>query len=164
MIWSVRQVCQAEAIFSQIDVYEDYFLRYGPQWRDVFDPLKDALFRHHSGIAHTFGLVLDPRDLRFMAGPRHPKAPVRTVGAKWAPRTRRVELLGGQNDGVMTNVPRLRERFVVPLQGPPVWDLWRPDDMGPEELEQTSEAYDFYGWHESRRIWLYKWVGKKPTG
>lgn len=147
--WTLRQIDQAEGIRAKMYLSSEVVAR---SYVDVRAVTRKQMFQRMNEIAHSFAIELHPGDLRFRQ--RDAEHMQVEVTAWWEPRTREVELRGGERDGEVLEFSGAPQSPILLAQS--VGDLARLEPG--DEIVPTMRpiVYSLSGWLEDERRWVYE--------
>ena len=151
VIWDRKTVFDVERLYVEswldqweIDLHGD----------DVLAANRDRLANVLTQSAHSFAVEIHRDDVAFSEVAD--LAPFGAFGvrfrAHWAPATYEVELRGGEKDGTVFTWRRLRKPLVFAVAREV---MLTPRDAGLSVLLPRTITYDFAGWSETERRWVY---------
>lgn len=167
MIWNVTQVLAMRSYsFSQAI---DMFLveRHGGPARDnpVIQATLEHLFHALQDAGHTWGLEIHIDDCEVRVDPAEDGHMMDVVRLRWNPSTRGGLLIGGPLGGTVRAFDEAtHKRSLRVLQHRPLMaavEMWAPGDEV-VQVPHDEWRYDYAGWSESRRLWVYRAVA--PSG
>jgi hypothetical protein len=162
MIWTPRQVAAVEGYtFSQaVDEGQLHRVAAEDGSNPLMDYVRDHLFEGLKRAVETLGVMIDRQDIEYRVDPDG-VIPVLKVLARWNPKTTEGLLIGGPVGGKRyTLPPELHRRgMVVAVQdhSKPLFD----ESATVDTVTHTTVFYQYAGWSEIRRLWVYRVVPEK---
>lgn len=162
MIWTPRQVAAVEGYTFSQAVDESQLHRAAAEdgTNPMMDYVRNHLFEGLKRAVESLGVIIDKDDLEYRVDPDE-NIPVVKVMARWNPPTRRGLLIGGPVGGkLLSMAPELHRRGVTVA----VQDHSKPlfsDSNVVDTVTNTTLFYQYAGWSEIRRLWVYRVVPER---
>lgn len=148
--WTLHQIGQVRGLWAQADVDVELLMKHEVEVAaatraELFDQL-----RHH---AHPLAVELHIDDMELLRKDFAEKPWLVTFQARWNPSTNAVEMRGGPIDGAVYTVQKVGEPIKVPTLN--AARPWLHDDAAPATITSNTVLYEYTGWNEAERRWVY---------
>jgi hypothetical protein len=152
MIWDLFKVYDVKRMFSQ-STHDDLSLSRMPL--DIAQTYVAEQLQMYG--KRTLNVKLHMADIRVNVE-REAVLPYTKLTAAWHPSTTAVEFKNGPHDGeLMVMEPRLLfSRFFFTQLRNPLYAMKPDDDLYPTAVTIDHLAYDYAGWDEDARRWIYR--------